>query len=142
MKFPISPNSLLFHDTDKWSIQFFRYTIVGGLAFVADYSLLFVLTEYLGLHYLVSATISFIVGLTINYILSIFWIFRHSKLESRIIEFIIYGIIGVIGLFINNAMLYLLTDYVSLYYMLSKLITAAVVMGWNFVGRKLILFNN
>lgn len=133
---------LLINDTNNWFAQLFRYTIVGGLAFVVDYGLLFILTEYFHFHYLLSATISFIAGLVVNYMISTRWIFRHSKLENRMMEFVIYSLIGVIGLLVNNAMLYLLTDYLHIHYMFSKLITAAVVMGWNFVGRKVILFKS
>lgn len=134
--------SLFVNETNNWFAQFLRYVIVGGIAFVVDYGLLFVLTEFLNFHYLVSATISFIAGLVVNYVISTKWIFTKSKLQNRYMEFIIYGIIGVVGLLINNVLLYLLTDFLHLYYMLSKLVTAAIVMGWNFIGRRVILFKD
>ena len=133
---------LLLNDTNNWFAQLFRYVIVGGIAFLVDYGLLFSLTEFFHFHYLLSATISFIAGLIVNYAISTRWIFRHSKLDNRLMEFIIYSLIGVIGLLINNAMLYLLTDSFHIHYMFSKLITAAIVMGWNFIGRKIILFKS
>lgn len=129
-------------DTSNWIIQLFRYIFVGGFSFIVDYSLLYFLTEYCHLHYLLSATISFIAGLVTNYILSTHWIFRHSKLHNKWIEFIIFSIIGVVGLIFNNLLLYAFTDCMHLHYMLSKLITAVIVMFWNFIGRKLILFKN
>ena len=125
-----------------WFIQLFRYTLVGGLSFVIDYGLLYILTSYWGIYYILSATISFIAGLVINYLISTRWVFNESKLKNRTAEFIIYGLIGVVGLVINNALLYLFTDYLHIYYMVSKLITATIVMIWNFVGRKVILFKN
>lgn len=133
---------LLISDTSNWWIQLFRYLFVGGFAFVVDYSLLFILTEYFHLHYLASATISFIAGLLVNYFLSTHWIFRHSKLKNKSLEFFIFAFIGIVGLLLNNLLLFILTDYLHLHYMLSKLITAAIVMGWNFTGRKLILFKD
>jgi len=83
-------------------VQLLRYVVVGGLAFVVDFGLLWVLTEYAGLHYLVSATISFIAGLVVNYLLSVVWVFGSSKLQSKWAEFAIYAVIGVIGLGLNN----------------------------------------
>ncbi len=135
-------DKILKEATTDWKIQFFRYVIVGGFSFVVDYGLLFVLTEYAGFHYIVSATLSFIAGLVVNYLLSTRWIFRNSKLSSTTVEFIIYGAIGVVGLVLNNILLYLFTDVLHIHYMISKLITAALVMGCNFVGRRVILFNN
>lgn len=122
----ISFKKILFGKTTNLFIQFFRYTLVGGLAFVVDLVLLFVLTEYAHWHYLVSATLSFLAGLLVNYILSTQWIFRSSKIKNKKIEFILFGLIGVIGLGLNNVLLYFFTDLIGLYYMLSKLITAVL----------------
>ena len=83
---------LLVNDTNNWLAQLFRYIIVGGIAFLVDYGLLFLLTEYFHFHYLLSATISFIAGLIVNYAISTRWIFRHSKLDNRLMEFIIYSL--------------------------------------------------
>ncbi len=107
---------------------------------MVDYGLLLFLTEALGLHYLISATISFIAGLIVNYFLSTSWIFRKSRLENKWVEFLFYSIIGAIGLGLNNLLLYLLTDKVHIHYMISKLLATAFVMLWNFVSRRIILF--
>jgi len=133
-------NQLIKNDTNDWFIQFLRYIIVGGVSFVVDYGLLYLLTEYAGIHYILSATLSFIAGLIVNYVISINWIFRHSKLSNKTVEFTIYGIIGVVGLLFNNLLLFLFTDIFQFHYMISKLIAAAIVLFWNFVGRKVILF--
>lgn len=127
--------------TDNWFIQLFRYFFVGGFAFLVDYGLLVLLTEVFGLHYLVSATISFLAGLVVNYLLSTSWIFRKSTLENKWAEFLIFAVIGVVGLGLNNLLLYLLTDKLHIHYMISKLITTALVMIWNFGARKIVLFN-
>ncbi|WP_077152602.1 GtrA family protein [Bacteroides bouchesdurhonensis] len=132
---------ILFENTTNLFIQLFRYTLVGGLAFVVDFGLLFFLTEYVRLHYLISATISFLAGLLVNYVISTQWIFRDSKIKNKKVEFILFGLIGVIGLILNNVLIYLFTDVVGLYYMLSKLVTAIIVYMWNFLGRRYFLFN-
>lgn len=132
---------IFLEETDNWFIQLFRYLFVGGAAFLVDYGLLVLLTEVCGLHYLVSATISFIAGLIVNYLLSTSWIFRKSKMENKWAEFLIFSIIGVVGLLLNNLLLYLFTDLAHIHYMISKLITTAIVMLWNFGARKIILFN-
>ena len=57
--------------SDNLLIQFVRYFFVGGFAFIVDFGLLYILTEYAGLHYLLSATLSFIAGLVVNYIIRV-----------------------------------------------------------------------
>jgi putative flippase GtrA len=133
---------LFTNETTNWGVQLIRYVFVGGFAFVVDYGLLLVLTELGHFHYLISATISFIAGLIVNYIISTKWIFTKSKISSTTIEFMIYSIIGVIGLLLNDLLMYFFTEWIHIHYLVSKLITAAIVMGWNFIGRRTILFNS
>lgn len=133
---------LFINKTNNWFIQLMRYIVVGGVSFIVDYGFLYFLTEFVGSHYLVSATFSFIIGLVVNYIFSTCWIFKNSILSNKTIEFTIYAIIGIVGLLFNNILMYLFTDVLKIHYMFSKLLAAAIVLMWNFVGRKYILFNN
>lgn len=134
-------NKILKGKTDNMYYQIIRYTLVGGFAFIADFSILFILTEYVGLHYLLSAAISFTLGLTINYILSIFWVFERRAVNSKFWEFFIFAIIGLIGLGFNEFFMWILTDVVFLHYLVSKMITTFIVYFWNFFARKIMLFS-
>lgn len=127
-------------DVDDTLIQFFRYILVGGLAFIVDFSSLFVLTDILGIYYLVSAAIAFILGLIANYVLSISWVFNKRALGNVWSEFTIFAVIGMIGLGLNELIIWLFTDYVGLYYLASKIISAAIILFWNFFARKYTLF--
>ncbi len=131
----------IFVNPSSWLLQLLRYFFVGGFAFIIDYSLLYFFTEYIGIHYLLSASISFIVGLIVNYLLSVKWVFTISKYDNKAIEFIIFGIIGIIGLGLNALLLWIATDLLHIYYMVSKIIVAGIIMLWNFICRKLILFS-
>ena len=53
--------------------------------------------------------------------------------------FIIFVILSVIGLLINNSILYLLTTYTEVYYLLLKALATLVVMIYNFITRKIFL---
>ncbi|MGQ9503873.1 MAG: GtrA family protein [Thermogutta sp.] len=121
--------------------QFLRYLVVGGVAFLVDFGVLVLLTEVLRLYYLASAAIAFWCGLVTNYVLSITWVFSTRALASKRTEFTIFLIIGVVGLGWNELLLYLGTDVLGVDYRLSKLITVAIVLFWNFGMRKLILFS-
>ncbi|WP_456087521.1 GtrA family protein [Parabacteroides sp.] len=133
-------NRLFVYKTNNLLIQLIRYTIVGGLAFIVDFGLLFILTEYFGLHYIASATCSFLAGLLVNYYISTAWIFE-STIKSKQIEFTLFALIGVVGLGLNDLLIWIFTEKCHIYYMFSKLITAALVYLWNFLGRKYLVFN-
>ena len=131
---------LFIEPTDSWLLQLFRYGFVGGVAFVVDYGSLFLLTHYAGVPYLWSAAVAFLLGLVTNYLLSISWVFRHIGTMQLWQEFVVFAIIGVVGLGFNELIMYAGTDVLGLHYMISKLISTALVFFWNFFARKWILF--
>jgi putative flippase GtrA len=122
-------------------MQFLRYLVVGGAAFCVDFGVLILLTDLIRIHYLVSAAIGFCCGLATNYILCINWVFSARSLSNTKAEFMIFAVIGLIGLGWNELLLYAGTDGLHLDYRVSKLITVGIVLAWNFGMRKLLLFN-
>lgn len=134
-------HKMFVHKTDNTLLQLFRYGIVGGTAFVVDYGTLFLLTHYVGVPYLWSAAIAFILGLVTNYLLSISWVFLRDEARSIWGEFLLFAIIGIIGLIFNELIMYAGTDVLHLHYMVSKLISTVIVFFWNFLARKYLLFN-
>ncbi|UCF97338.1 MAG: GtrA family protein, partial [Spirochaetaceae bacterium] len=74
---------LLIARTDRTEIELVRSAAVAPLGFWADFATLALLTEIVGLYYLISASIAFIVGLSVNYGLSVIWIFNHRRIKSR-----------------------------------------------------------
>ena len=134
-------NRLFIAPTTTILIQLLRYGFVGGVAFVADYGSLYLLTEVVQLHYLTSAAIAFLLGLTVNYLLSISWIFRKERTVSPWVEFLVFAVIGIIGLGLNEGIMYLCTGLLALHYLVSKLISTAIVFFWNFFARKMALFS-
>ncbi len=131
--------ALFIDETNNTLIQFLRYIFVGGMAFIADAGMLWLIS--LAAHYLIAAAAGFVFGLVVNFALSKLFIFKSSDINAAA-EFAAYAVIGIIGLGITELMMYLLTSKAGIYYMLSKIITAAVVLIWNFAARKIVLYRN
>ena len=112
----------------KLIAQLMKFGVVGVIAFIIDYGLLALLTEAFGVNYLVSATISFTVSVV-----------THKEGMSRRREFIIFVVLSVIGLGINNACMWAGVELLSVHYLITKIFATAVVMVWNFVTRKIFL---
>ena len=128
---------LLYKPTDNATLQFLRYIIVGGCAFVADFCTVWLLKE-LGLHYLVAGVFGFLLGVTVNYILSKTLAFSGKKANmSREAEFILFIVISLIGLGLTELLMWAFTDGLGLFYLLSKAIAAIIVLLWNFFAKKL-----
>ena len=126
---------------DSLSGQFLRYFLVGGVAFVADFTLLFVLTEFGHVHYLLSASIAFMAGIAVNYALSVGWVFDQRSVDNRLHEFVIFAVIGLIALSLNAALMWLFTELAGLHYLGSKIVAAALIFLFNFGVRKALLFS-
>jgi putative flippase GtrA len=121
--------------------QFFRYFLVGGVAFLADFALLFLLTEFGHIHYMLSASIAFMAGIAVNYALSVSWVFSHRSLDNKFHEFAIFSIIGILGLVFNEALIWFFTERVGFHYLGSKIVAATFILLYNFGARKVLLFS-
>ncbi len=132
--------NFFYKKTDNTFFQLFRYTLVGGVAFLADFMTLAFLTEFYGVNYLVSAGVAFLIGLSINYALSVIWVFSESSYDSKILEFIFFLAIGIIGLLLNELFIWFLTEKIKTHYLISKIITTVLVYFWNFFARKYLVF--
>ena len=119
--------------------QIARFGVVGVIAFVIDYAVLLVLTEFFGVHYLISSAAAFLVSVIFNYVLSIAFVFDTDRSRGKGAEFALFALMSAGGLGINQAVMWLLTDVGAVAYQLSKLVATAVVMVYNFVTRKLFL---
>jgi putative flippase GtrA len=136
--FKLDFKSLFITKSSNTFIQFFRYIFVGGVAFLADGGSLFLITT-IGVNYLISVIFAFVIGLAVNYGLSKLLVFENSNVNGKI-EFLVYGIIGVIGLGFTEIIMYVLTEIAGLYFMVSKVIATIIVLVWNFVARKITLY--
>ncbi len=128
-------NERIWAKNDNLVVQFMRYVIVGGIAFLVDYVFLILLTEVFQIFYLTSAAISFVIGLAVNYFLAVKWVFQSSA-NNKSIEISLYALIGIVGLGLNELIIWLFTEEVKFHYMLSKIVAAVVVLGWNFLARR------
>lgn len=123
----------------KLFAQLMKFGVVGFIAFLIDYGLLAFCTEILHINYLVSATIGFTVSVVFNYLASMRYVFTHKEEMSRRREFIIFVVLSIVGLVINNAILWAGVELLHVHYLIVKIFATAVVMVWNFVTRKIFL---
>ena len=113
-----------------------RFSVVGGIATIIDFAFLYIFKEFLNINIIIANTLSFIISVTYNYIASITWVFNVNKNKNKNVQFILFIVLSVVGLIINNIILYILTDKLNIYYLISKVIATIIVMIFNFVTRK------
>ena len=117
--------------------QFMKFGVVGVIAFVIDFGTMVALTELLGFNPVASAGVSYCVSTVFNYLASMRYVFRHREDLSRTREFIIFVVLSLIGLGLNELIMWLGGITVGdRLYMITKIVATALVMFWNFFSRK------
>ncbi len=124
--------------------QMWRYLFTGGLAFVVDFGLFALCLYALRWHYLVANLAGLVAGLVVNYWISVRWVFSACRrsVSSRPLEFSLFALIGLLGVLLNQLLMWFQVDFLDLVPMPAKLVSAAIVLLWNFGIRKMFLFKS
>ncbi len=151
-----------------WEI--FRFLLVGGTATLVDYAVFYLFRQWLfpqNLFYwsgwntvslIIATAFGFCVGLIVNWILSVKFVFRAVKDKEEASSkksFWIFALIGVIGLGITELGIVLLVHIlpeITLFGVtefllpwdewLSKILMTCIVLVFNYVARKTFIFKS
>lgn len=115
-----------------------KFGIVGVIAALVDVGVLVALKELLHTDVLVASTVSFCVSVTVNYLLSMSLVFK-SKNQSKLREFILFVLLSIGGLGLNQLILWIGVRFTSVYYLIVKFIAMIIVPVYNFITRKIFL---
>ena len=147
---------------EKLLAQIAKFGVVGVISFIVDYlvylifNTIFVKTGFSNVfaqYYLLSAFLGFTVSVVVNYILSFKFVFERNENISRKTEFIVFLVLSIIGLGINELCLFIGYDVIYLNWAWLKGIMSdrfakdvffkfgatGVVMVYNFISRKIFL---
>ena len=116
-------------------VRFIKFCLVGGSGTLLNMSLLWLLTEFAGLPYLISAVIGIETSIITNYILHSYITFadrRSTSVNTFFKRLLKYNLASLGGLAINIGMLWLLTEVAGLYYLLSHLCGIALSTLWRY----------
>lgn len=119
--------------------QLLKFGIVGGLAFVVDYSILVFSKEVLDFHVLIATSLGFIISVIFNYWASITFVFEAKQNRNKTTEFIIFVVLSAIGLILTEISMWFGVELLNLNYSIVKIVVAVIVMIFNFLTRKMFL---
>lgn len=131
--------------------QFIRSLIAGGAASLVDISIFSTAVNIFQINYIISNTVSFIFGLTVNYLLNREWVF-NKEVHNTKRDFLLFSLVGITGLILSNILLFTLIDLRLIYYVIdfpndrltnfaSKALVILLVFIWNFTARKKFIFS-
>ena len=119
-------------------LQLIKFATVGVIAAITDVGILLALKEILNFDVLIASAISFTVSVTVNYILSMTFVFK-SKKQNKLKEFVIFVLLSIGGLCLNQFILWIGVNFTTIHYLVVKIIAMVIVPIYNFVTRKIFL---
>jgi len=117
-----------------------RYFVVGGLCAAVDFVLFVGLTAGLGLHWFTSALLSFMVATTINYLLSVRFVFDQGARFSQRREIGLVFLASAVGLGFNQLALWIGFQGLGIDLYLAKILATGAVFFWNYGARRFYIF--
>ena len=123
----------------KFVMQVIRFWIAGGICLAIDCLGLIFLREVCGVNYLVASGISYTASVVVNYFISKSIVFESKNKMNTKEQFIVFVILRLVGLGLNEVIMWVATSVIGLYYIVSKVIEVCIVAVWNFTSRKRLL---
>lgn len=112
-----------------------RFVIVGGLCFVTNLAVLYVGTDLLGWHYLLSMAVSTVVANTLGWILNRLWTFWKSR-RPWWVEYARYMSVSFSNSLISLLLMVLCVNVIGLHYLLSSAIIAILMLLFNYISHR------
>lgn len=112
-------------------VKLFKFGVVGASGVVVDFGITWLLKEQLKLNKYVANSAGFACAVLSNYLLNRIWTFQSHD-PNVAVQFGKFAVIALFGLFLNNGIIYFLTERQQVKFYPAKLIATAVVMLWNF----------
>ncbi len=128
--------------SDIKSVQLARFVVAGGLTASLDFFLYWIFVSVMDWHYILSVTISFIIASSLNYLISIYWVFFNGKYKNQMLEYLIFIIFTFLGLLLNYLILFVGVDFLKLNSLVVRLGAIILVTVFNFLTKKFIVFKN
>ena len=121
----------------NWS-QIMRFLSSGVLGTLLYYIVLFCLTEYANVLYVTSSVIAGFLNWTSNFLFHKYWTFQQRELAGTHIEAGKYVVLAASLLTLNSTLLFLVVEYLKLWYIFAQLIVTVIVTTISYILTRLI----
>lgn len=121
-------------------LQFMLYLVVGGLSFLVDIGV-FVALHTESVAVIPASVTSFIAATIANYFLCILFAFQRGRLRGPVEALSFLGVV-LSGLALNTACVWLFVYPLSVRPTPAKILAVPLVLAWNYLGRRLLVFDN
>jgi putative flippase GtrA len=121
--------------------EFLMYAAASAAALVVDVGVLTLLVTQAAWDSVAAAAVSFIVGGIFLYFISARFVFRFRRITNPALELPLFVGLGLVGLVINTAVMFVATENAHLHYLLAKAVAAGCTFATNFLLRRRLMFS-
>ena len=121
-----------------WLLQYCKFAVVGIASVIVDYVFMVFLTENsaFGLDYFQASAFSYTLSVFVNYVLSMKYVFHSREDMGKVKEASIYFMLSLVGLFLNQMIMWAAVEVLHMYYVGAKLLSTLLVTNYNYLSRK------
>ena len=115
--------------------RFIKFCLVGFTGTIVNTFFLWSLTSVFGVYYIFSGAIAAEIAIFSNFLLNDSWTWRalgKKGLKHKTRRFLLFNFFSLGGLVINVSILFVLTEYFGVYYLLSNFLGIFVAAFWNY----------
>ncbi len=118
-----------------------KYIISGGLGFLSNILIFSILINFTNIWYIYSSIISFILSTLIGFNLHKRFTYT-DKSKTKHETVIIYYILNVFNILMNTVLIYIFTEYLGIFKIISLILSSILISIYSFIIYKKYIFNN
>lgn len=120
----------------------FRYLIAGGLGAFVNIVSMYIFSTVFYMWYILSAIFAFLISLVVTFFLQKMWTFTDKKLGSTHVwrQAGFYILSSISFLVLNILMLYVLVDFLKIWYVFAQFLSLGTVAFGSFLFNKVVTF--
>jgi putative flippase GtrA len=122
------------------NVKLIKFGLVGMAGMAIDFGITWICKEQLRINKYIANSTGFICALTNNYLLNRYWTFAGTN-SPVVYQFTKFLLVSLIGLGINNLLLYLFVKHTKYNFYLLKLCVIGIVFVWNYTANLLYTFH-
>ncbi len=118
--------------------QFIRYIITGVSSFIIEYFLFFLLFRLLGIYELIANTVVVTIVFWFNFLMNRYWSFQSKEKPGK--QLLLYLALFSFNTVISNLFIYIGVTIFGISPLISKVVVMCLIVTWNFVIYKKVIY--
>lgn len=117
----------VFFSDKQFFIKIIKYLISGGIAACVNLITLYMFTERFHFWYIYSSWVAFVITFVVSFSLQRFWTFRGNQHRALNAQLLMYFVMAIVNIILNTGILYILSEFFHLYYLISQAISIGTI---------------